>query len=42
VSDAEGGEGCDRAAVGGAKDGCVVEVGVVVDDEFARGEHVEV
>jgi hypothetical protein len=30
VSDARAGEGCDRSAVGGAKDGCLVEGGVGV------------
>jgi hypothetical protein len=42
VSDAGDGEGCARAAVGGAKDGRVVEDGVGVEAEFAGGEYVEV
>jgi hypothetical protein len=42
VSDAGPRESCDRAAVGGEEDGCVLESGVGVDVEFAIGEHVEV
>jgi hypothetical protein len=38
VSDAGAREGCDRAAVGGAEDGCVVEGGVSADGECAGGE----
>jgi hypothetical protein len=42
VSDSGAGESCDRAAVGGAETGCVVEGGVGVDGECTGGEHIEV
>jgi hypothetical protein len=42
VLDSGAGEGCDRSAVGGASDGCVVKSGVGVDGEIAGWEHPKV